>query len=382
MAVNLFDLAKDYLTPDAISKIASVVGESPAGTQKALDTAIPTLAAVACNRASTPSGAAGLLNLISPGKLDPGILTNFAGLLGGGSSTDGLLKTGAGLISALLGANAGGVSNLIAKAAGIGFPASSSLLNLAAPLVLGLLGKQVAANGLSASGLSSFLSSHRDTILRNVPQGLAGELGLGSNASLCAAPESVRPVATVVAPEPQSSRWWLWLLPLLALLLGFLGYRSCSGPKSSLASLSLPCGTVLSVEENSFNYNLATFLMKGSDSELPKRIVFDNLNFDTASTRLTPESNPTVTNLIAILKCFPNSQILLEGHTDSTGDAAANKKLSLDRSNAVKDLLVAGGVDGARISTDGWGQEKPVASNDTDEGRARNRRTELIVNKR
>ena len=149
-----------------------------------------------------------------------------------------------------------------------------------------------------------------------------------------------------------------------------------------LASITLPCGTTLSVEEGSFNYNLATFMMKGLDSELPKRIVFDHLNFDSGTTRLTPESNPTVRDLIAILKCYPNSLVLLEGHTDSTGDAVANKKLSLDRANAIKDLLVQGGVDGARISTDGWGQEKPVASNDTEEGKAKNRRTELIVTKR
>jgi outer membrane protein OmpA-like peptidoglycan-associated protein len=73
---------------------------------------------------------------------------------------------------------------------------------------------------------------------------------------------------------------------------------------------------------------------------------------------------------------------LLEGHTDNTGDPAANKQLSLDRASAIKDLLVQGGVESSRISTDGWGPEKPIASNETDEGRAKNRRTELIVTKR
>ena len=72
-------------------------------------------------------------------------------------------------------------------------------------------------------------------------------------------------------------------------------------------------------------------------------------------------------------------KVRLEGHTDSTGDASANKTLSLDRANAVKDLMAQAGVDPSRMDTDGWGQEKPIASNDTDEGRAMNRRTELIV---
>jgi K(+)-stimulated pyrophosphate-energized sodium pump len=74
--------------------------------------------------------------------------------------------------------------------------------------------------------------------------------------------------------------------------------------------------------------------------------------------------------------------VQLEGHTDNTGDPEANKKLSVDRAEAVKALLVAGGIDAARIKTAGWGQEKPIASNDTEEGKAKNRRTELTVTKK
>jgi len=139
---------------------------------------------------------------------------------------------------------------------------------------------------------------------------------------------------------------------------------------------------VLSVEEGFFTYNLANFMLKSSDTELPKTFVFDHLNFDSATTNLTPESKPTVTDVISIMKCYPNMNVKLEGHTDSTGDAAANKKLSMDRAEAVKALLVAGGIDAGRIDTAGWGQEKPIASNDNEEGRAKNRRTELTVVKK
>jgi OOP family OmpA-OmpF porin len=207
-------------------------------------------------------------------------------------------------------------------------------------------------------------------------------LGLNSNSNLCGtAPVRVPP--PVVVPEKKGFPIWGWLLPLLAIVAALLAWRSCSAPQGpKLASVTLPCGTVLSVEEGSFNFNLATFLMKGSDSELPKTFVFDHLNFDTATTRLTPESNPTVTNLIAIMKCYPTMQVQLEGHTDSTGDAAANKQLSVARANAIRDLLVAGGVDTSRITTEGYGADKPIASNDTDEGRAKNRRTELVVVKK
>ena len=385
MATNLIDTARNVITPDVISRISSIIGETPARTQQALGTVVPTLAGIACNEASTPGGASKLFNLIDSTKLPADLHSNLAGLLAGGGVTDGLLNTGSGLISSLLGNRAGAVANLVAENAGIQFSSASTLLNLAAPLFFGVLGRHLSTLGTGATGLSSLLSGHRDSILQAVPPGLGNALGLNSNTNLCgAAPvPAVRPAA-FEEPAKKGFPVWGWLLPLLALVAGLLAWRSCStphvqGPK--MASITLTCGTVLSVEEGYFTYNLANFMVKGSDSELPKRFVFDHLNFDSATTRLTPDSNQTVTDLVAIMKCYPNMTVQLEGHTDSTGDAESNKKLSVDRAEAIKALVVAGGVDGSRITTAGWGQEKPIASNDTEEGKAENRRTELIVTK-
>jgi K(+)-stimulated pyrophosphate-energized sodium pump len=82
------------------------------------------------------------------------------------------------------------------------------------------------------------------------------------------------------------------------------------------------------------------------------------------------------------VKAYPAVSVTLEGHTDNTGDAAANKKLSLDRATAVKGLMVKGGVTESRITSEGYGQEKPVAPNDSEQGRAKNRRLEMVVVKR
>jgi OmpA-OmpF porin, OOP family len=377
MAGNLFDLVSGYLTPSVVSKMAAVVGESPALTQKAVDVAIPALAGAACNRASTPNGASELLSMLSPSSFDSGVVSNFASQLTGGAATQNLMRSGGNLLSGLLRGNTNSVAGLVAEASGISVPGASSLLSLIAPLVFGILGREASSHNLSASGLSSFLSSHRDTIQQLAPSGLANALGVNSMASLCGAPAPVEHPVAYVEPKAGIPKW-VWALPILALLLLIPRlFHLPAAPR--LAHITLPCGTVISAEEGSFDYALANFMLTGTDADLPKRIVFDHLNFDSSTTHLTPESDTTVNNLVAIMKCYPTMRVRLEGHTDSTGDPTANKTLSLDRANAVKDLIAQAGVDPSRMATDGWGQEKPLASNDTDEGRAKNRRTELIV---
>jgi OOP family OmpA-OmpF porin len=80
-----------------------------------------------------------------------------------------------------------------------------------------------------------------------------------------------------------------------------------------------------------------------------------------------------------LLRQNPSATIVVEGHTDSTGVPADNLLLSRQRAAAVKNALVARGVSPDRITTKGYGQDRPIASNDTEQGRARNRRTEIVL---
>ena len=84
--------------------------------------------------------------------------------------------------------------------------------------------------------------------------------------------------------------------------------------------------------------------------------------------------------MASILKAYPNAQVELVGYTDNTGAPDANQTLSQNRADAVKAILVNQGVSGDRITTRGLGQDHPIASNDTEEGKLKNRRTELTVN--
>ncbi len=104
------------------------------------------------------------------------------------------------------------------------------------------------------------------------------------------------------------------------------------------------------------------------------------VHFDTDSARISSQSDAILAKAAAAIKKSPaGTRIEIGGHTDNTGDAAANLKLSQDRADAVKQRLIEQGVDAGNLTSIGHGQDRPVADNATEEGRARNRRIEFSV---
>ena len=101
-------------------------------------------------------------------------------------------------------------------------------------------------------------------------------------------------------------------------------------------------------------------------------------DFDKASIRKT--SHQEIGNLAAVMKKYPNLKILIEGHTDNVGGAKYNEKLSQRRADAVKKYLAEKfGIEASRLTTKGYGQTRPVASNATKDGRQKNRRVEAAA---
>jgi outer membrane protein OmpA-like peptidoglycan-associated protein len=109
------------------------------------------------------------------------------------------------------------------------------------------------------------------------------------------------------------------------------------------------------------------------------RYIVRGILFDTDSDRIKPESAPVIKQIAKGLEGNPNLKLLIEGHTDSVGDAAHNLDLSKRRAEAVRAVLIGQfNVDAARLNSAGMGAAKPVESNDTPQGRAQNRRVELV----
>ncbi len=103
------------------------------------------------------------------------------------------------------------------------------------------------------------------------------------------------------------------------------------------------------------------------------------MNFETNSANLTAESRPVLDEVAKGLREHHRLKVELQGHTDSTGPAPYNLKLSQRRADSVRDYLVSQGVPQSQLTTKGYGETQPVASNATKEGRLQNRRVVMHV---
>ena len=433
--MNLLALLKDNLTPEIVSKAANLVGENQASTATAMSGIFPAILGSVVGKASTADGASSVMSMITGGGHDGGMLDNLGSMLGGSTNTDTMLSGGSGILSSLLGDKVGAIASAIGNFAGIKSGSASSLMSMAAPMVMGLIGKQVSSNGLNVSGLMSMLAGQKDHIAAAMPAGLSDKLGglLGMGSMLSGASsvmsgmtndanKTVSSTTNYATERMENADGGLpkWLLPLLigaAVIAGLLYFmRGCnktpetvtstmdslstgmSAEMDSMASsansavssatdavkklfkLKLPDGSEIEVPEGSLEDQIVKFI-QDDNQKIDKKVWFnfDRLLFDTGKSTLKAESQEQIEKTVAILKAFPKVKIKIGGYTDNVGNAASNMKLSSDRAVVVMDAIIAGGIDKSRLESEGYGDKNPVASNDTDEGKAQNRRIAISV---
>jgi OmpA-OmpF porin, OOP family len=414
MSANLLDSLKGYITPEIISQASSMLGESEGGISKAVSAVIPTLLGGLVNKTSDSGAMGSIMELVTKtGANSDGIFSNLTGLLSKDSDTSGI---GSSLLNTVFGNKLSGVTDLIAGVSGIKSASVGSLLGMAAPMLLGHLGK----SGTTLSGLTSMLTSQKDSILSAAPAGLSSLMGisnLGSN---------------IGGDTSGGSGGGLpkWLLPLLLIGLAiFALYYFTKGCKKQEVDVNATVNAVDSVATNVIDTAVAQMdsvatdvkdmatdaatalgnffkfkLPNGVELNAPEKGIenqivtwmsdktkvvdkttwfnFDRLLFETGKSTLKPESQEQLKNVAEIMKAFPTMEIKLGGYTDNVGKPEANLKLSAERAASVKGELSKLGIDAKRLSSEGYGDQFPVASNDTEEGRAQNRRIALRVSKK
>ncbi len=467
MSLNLIDLFKDQVGGQLAQHASKFLGESASTTESALGAAIPSLLGGLIDKAGDEKGAGAILDMIKGGGFDGSMLSNIGSIFGSGGDINGLMNGGGSLLSSILGNKLGGIVDIIAKVSGMKTGNSSSLLKMAAPMLMSVIGKKVLGDKLSPRGLMDMLLGQKQHVQKAAPAGLGSLMGFanwGKDVAGGAADKvtgAAKTVGTAAATGAKTvgntakaagtaavntaadagragksllSRLLPLLLLGLAIIFGIFTWRSCQDGKSlgdavgdaagsttemvksgankvgdaakatgaavadgaeavggavkeganavkdMITSISIPGGAEIKAKAGGFTESIAKAFSGTVDAT--KSYVFDGVNFETGSSNITAESKTQIDNLTAIMKAYPNAVINIVGHTDNTGEAQNNLDLSIARAKAVKDALIAGGIDKARVQSQGRGQTEPIADNGTDEGRAQNRRVEVYIIKK
>ena len=502
MSINLLDMLKDQVSGPLAKQASGFLGESESNVTSALGGIFPAILGSVIDKSSKPAEASGLMDMI--GGLDTNMLGDIGGLFGGGaSSVNGLLNSGGGIVESLLGDKMGGIVSMISNMSGLKSGSSSSLMKMAAPFLMGIIGKQVSGKGLGF--LTDMLMGQKDHVAAAMPSGMGNLLGLGGlvggakdalGAVTGAATEAVSGaagiagnavsgaanvagnaagavtgaagnaaksvsgaagnaasavtgaagnVAGAAGDAAKSGLGWIkWAIPFL--IIGGLAWWMISGqsPTDALGSAGDAIGNVadktgdlakgaagavgdaanaagdmvgdaavatgdmvgdaagavsdlatgafatvnaagkaaldkVKFTANSAGSQMMEFIDGGFKGD--GKVTFRNLTFASGSDKISGTSGVEVDNLAAILKAYPDVKINVAGFTDSTGNAEGNKTLSENRAKSVKQRLMDAGISPTRVATQGFGAANPVASNDTKEGQAQNRRIEVTIAK-
>lgn len=219
--MNVVELVQAQLSDEVVARLATALNESVPRTRQAMTSgAVPALLSALARRYGGPqrtsAGTADdLSQLLTAGGHDGSLLSHLPSAFGGGAQTDTLLNVGKGMATSLLGGRTDVVVELIAATTALRRSSVSSLLGLAVPLTLAVLGKQRIEHDLDAAGLHFLLAAVPGALAATAMPGLATALGLNSAG---------------LAQEPPGSllrSFWPWVIVPLAIVLITLALRSC-----------------------------------------------------------------------------------------------------------------------------------------------------------
>ena len=411
MGINLIDFVKSQIGHTVTTKAAGLLEEKEAAMQKALDILLPSVLGGMVNQATTLSGADNLLGFINQGGFDGNLFNSLSSLLGTGSETQGLLKKGSPFVHTLFGKKVGDITQWVATQTGIKTGSATNLLYLAAPILLSAVSKNI-YNNPTATSLVSLLGSQIPMLKNAIPATLLPILGL-TQLKLDSPPPNISQKSILDIPKslsasdekPLPKRLLPWIALLAAALIGLYFFRIYKTPlpdvptttpviDSTMTALPpVPIATVtndkiLTLADSELKVKTGSFLdllyttITDANADLSKSIILDNVNFEKYKTELTDSSKIQLDDVAKILTAFPNVEIKINGYTDSRGDASENKELSRGRAASVKLYLASKGITRERLTSEGFGQADPIDDNDTEAGRAKNRRIEAVVTKK
>lgn len=422
MTTSLIDSLTNAVSPELSARLASGLGEPEQNVARGLSRGMAATLMGILGKSGDSSSMNQIFSTITDNANDGRVLDDPAALASGATDSS-VMSLGRQFLSNVFGSRAGAVNDVIAKASGLRIGSVSSLMQIAAPLVLGVLGRRVRDSNLNVDSFTRLLTDERDSIQAAAPAGIESALGTaqrvprGDPEYEPLRPERTPEQARAYAREEQpSGRRWFWpaaaVLAALVLLWGVWPRHrrsevtvrdttlNVSGgevappiapmtptPTTPMAptgpSVTLPGGAALSLPATSPESRLIVFLNDSARRPDEKTwFVLDRMQFENNTAMLSPSSDAEIKDLAMVIKAYPNARVRIGGFTDNSGSESANRKLSKERADAARTALVSAGVDAKQVMAQGYGSQHPIADNSTEEGRAQNRRIGIIVVKK
>jgi len=388
MAESLFASLLSTFDKSNVTQIAGLLGQSEQSVSRGMESSIASVLGAVASKAGDPDALRKTLDLVPDSAVVswPALATSLSGI---GSPW---ITKGKQMLAALFGSGGMTAANAVGRESHLGMGTATTLLSMAAPMVLNFLGRRVRDQGLSMTSLGAMLQSESATIRKALPAGLSEmlwpEAALASTTS------------TGITQRKRNYPGWLSAVGVGVLVLAcfwlwnHLPKRaaetsgSVSGTASRMANedaglgefvnRGLPNGVELNVPAGGVESNLLGIL-NGNPAGRKSWLDFDRLKFDAGSSTPGPGSKEQLDDIAAILKAYPKVQLRIAGFTDSAGSEERNLGLSRARAESVRNELVARGIAADRLTAQGFGEA--TTDNDSAGGRARNRRVSLQVKK-
>ena len=404
--MDILSLIKDKLTDTVIEKVSNFLGEHPENIGSALNSAVPIVLGGIVRNASNDEDTAKVMDVLKDGGHTGEILDDLPNLLGNFDKTQLLITIGSNIFNHFTGNKSNAIVEKLSSLTGIRKTSASSLVGLAAPLVLGALGKVVAKEGLGVSGLTKLLSDQRESVFGALPPAIANQLNFKSDTNAGQTSNEAKPkeIKNDTTQSRGFLRWIPWVLIGLLFLAGlayFWKYRKSTKvinpvtdtvgvlPKQDStyvndAPFTPPPSDTIGVvvttetpkvketksvekiekETKKVEKSSKTDFVEEKTKETPKTDIFDSntsnisvseqlktnkswigLSADFKKNSAEMSSKSGLDDVVKFLKTNKKAKIIIAGGSQSTGGTLAE-----DRAYAVRDALLERGIAESRVS--------------------------------
>lgn len=361
MADSLLATLFGMLDSRTISGIAERLGAPEQPVSQGLKSSIASILGGMASKSEEPNVLRSMLDRAPAGE------TTFSQMAAAVSDPNSpLIAGGRHILSGLFGNSQPAITDAISAASGLKAATTSTLLSLAAPVVMSFLSKRVRTDGMSMTSLGNLLQRESGNIRQALPVGLADTFWPSTVRTATATPVVAQTVERV------HSYRWIPLLVALGIVAAGLSWLMSHARRPVLPAMTpppiptAPLGT-------------ANRAVTDSADIVKRELSNADLKFDTGSAKLQPDSQSTLDDVAATLNKYPDVHVKVDGYTDSIGNAQSNLRLSQVRANNVVAILVHKGISADRLTAEAHGQENPVDDNSTNGGRANNRHVTLQV---